>query len=300
MKKIIVFLMVAIAAMSCRKEEFPMLEMESSVSVNETNELKAASVTYSVSLSAPTSILIYGNSITIGGTVKDNKGKYYANQSIGVEDGIGLMCRVLKTDKNGKFSYSTKVMSQGVAIVEILIGKDRYPYMFQCAAKRSGSNYQVTGLSLNALAFKNTSTKNYSVKTSTNYKTYNQILYKNTTLTALKAPKTSKAKRVTAIVGTQFTVGAGAGGANIAVTVDSNGVGTTSVSAGSLLLRGQVYSTTAGAAGACWAPGYDLGTGPIALSQEVTLCLGTDGVSISSSLSTGPVVGGYSIQLVSF
>lgn len=290
MKNLFLTAILLTIVFSCKEDDiFTLPEIDNA-------ELKAASISYSVSLTAPTSILLYGKTITISGIVKDNKGNYFANQNIGVDDGVGMMCRLIKTDKNGKFSFSTKVQAKGVAIIEIIVNGTRYPFLFQAASKKVGSTYHSTGLNVSAFKVKNPDNKSYKVKTSTGNLTYYQVLNKKSTQTLIKAPSKSKAKRITKYAGAQFTVGLVAGG-SASVTVDENYVGTTAFSAGIGLLRGQVYATTKADFGACWAPGVDLGATPISLSAEVALCLGSDGVNISPSGSVGPVVGGFSVKI---
>jgi len=271
-------------------------ESDQNKSENSEVALKAASILYNVSITGPTSILIKNSSINIIGIIKDNSGKVYANQTIGVDDGLRQYCTTTKTDKNGNINYPTKVNVSGVAMVTFIINNVRYPFIFQTVSSQKNGTYYTNSLSMSSLKLTNKSTKNLTVKTLTQTgRSYTQNLDKGKSLTVLQASLTSNNKRVTKFVGGSYIVPSGVG--EISYTVDGNGVIQTTATVGELLYRGSIYSTTNKDVGLCWAPGLANGYGSINIAVEATICIGTDGINIGSSGSIGGVVSGYSIKV---
>lgn len=251
-----------------------------------------------MSISSPTNLLLQGQKVTIVGKVTDSSGRPLKNELLGVNDGLTRWCTQTRTDNEGSIKYNATVNAQGTAVVEFLVRNYRHPFIFQTATK-SGKMPRVNPLNISALAIQNKSSRDLKAITSVdnNGIQYIQRIPKNRTLIVLQTIRDQAMKRVTVFGGGTFSVGLVAGG-EVSVTVDNRGVGTISGAAGVLLLRGQVYATTAGALGACWAPGGDLGVTPISLSGEVALCGGTDGISLGANGSAFGVTGGFSIQLL--
>lgn len=244
---------------------------------------------YKASITGPQSLLRFGQSITITGTVKTADGKAVANTVIGVSDGLRLFSTTTKTDSSGRISYATDVRVTGVAIVEFVIAGYRYPFAFQ---SRNSQNYASSAL-FSGIAIKNASSRVLTalVKDSKG-RTYQYSVPKNTTKTVVTVKKTG-ASRVTAFAGvtTSATVG------QASLTVGTNGIATATVTAGQALIRGSIYATSAGDIGGCWAPGAQAGIGPAEISGEVAVCAGTDGVSIGAGGSLGGATGGFSIDV---
>lgn len=297
MKKSIFFklgtIVLLLGMFSCEKVDL-VSELDQNKSDNSETTLKAASTSYNISITGPTAVLIKGNSTEITGVIKDSNGKVVANQTIGLEDGLRQYCTTTKTDKYGNIRYSTKVNVSGVAVVTFIVNNQRYSFIFQTAYKKSGSTYYSTGVNFNTLKLKNTTGKDLLLKTKIdNGPSYSQKLVKNSTQAVITSPKNKKNKRVTTLGGANYVVGV----ASASITVDSNGVAQTSVTAGELLLRGSVYTTSSSDWGACWAPGGSYGVAPYAVEFEATLCLGTDGINVGGSLGAGNVIGGVNFNV---
>lgn len=300
MKKSIFFrvgvIVLMLGLISCEKVDL-VSELDQNKSDNSETTLKAASISYNIKISGPTAVLIKGNSTEITGVIKDNYGKVVANQTIGVENGLGLYCNTTKTDKYGNIKYSTKVNVSGVAVVTFIVNNQRTSFIFQTAYKKSGSTYYSTAVNVNTLKLKNNTGKDLRLKTKIdNGPSYSQKLVKNATQTMFTSPKTKKNNRATVFGGYTFIVGVG-GGADGSITVDSNGVGQLSVSAGLAFLRGAGYVTNYKDWGLCWAPGADYGVSPYAVKAEATLCVGTDGINYGGSAGIGNYVGGINTNI---
>lgn len=246
---------------------------------------------HQLSITGPQSLLRYGQSITITGTIKDSRGRALANTVIGVSDGLRLFSRTTKTDANGKIAYATKVKAKGVAVVEFVIDGYRYPFAFQ--SRNSQSPKYASSVLFSSIAIKNATTRTLTARVrDSKGKTYQYSIPKNTTKSVVTVKK-SAPKRVTAFAGvtTSATVG------QASLTVNTNGVATATIAAGQALIRGSVYATSAGDVGSCWAPGTQAGIGPVEISGEVAVCAGTDGVSIGAGGSLSGATAGFSVEV---
>jgi hypothetical protein len=250
---------------------------------------------YRVSVFGPTSLLVQGQRITITGQVLNSNGVPYANQMVGVTDGVGRMCAQTRTNNLGNFNYQTTVQSADASIVWFVVNGNIYPFGFQSVTDLY--TRRTNSLNITALAFRNASPSNVLSTTTvdSNGRQYIHHINRNALVTTIRTLQSHVV--VTWYGGGSFNVGAGLGGGSISVTLDNNRVATTTYTAGGLVaLRGSVYITQ-GNLGACWAPGGDLGTTPISLSGEVDLCYGTDGPSLGASGSLGGLTGGFSVRL---
>jgi len=265
--------------------------------VADTKPLSSDASSFKVSISGPTALLIQGQTVTITGKVTDSSGKPLKNEVLGVDDGLTLLCSQTTTDSNGRINYTATVNAAGTAVVEFLVRDYRYPFVFQ-AAKKSGNELLANPLYLSACTIQNKSSQDIKVTTTIDNGTqYTHKVSKGRTTPILKL--TNKAmKRVTVFKGETFSVDLGALSGNASVTVNSSGVGTVSFTGGTgVVYRGKVYATTESVVGVCWAPGGDFGTTPVSLSGEVALCVGTDGVSVRVSGSSGGSTTGFKIQI---
>jgi hypothetical protein len=242
---------------------------------------------HQLSITGPTSLLRFGESVTITGTLKDSRGKLLVNTVIGVSDGLGMRSSTTKTDKNGKIGYATIVSAKGAALVEFVVAGYRYPFVFQ--SRNSKSPYYASSALFSHVAVRNATKKTVTARVrDARGNIYQCSILKNTTQTVVTV-KSSAPKRVTRYAGVTISAGI----AQASATVDTNGIATITVTGGQLLLRGSIYGTTARDVGGCLSPGVDAAL----ISGEVALCVGTDGVNISAGGSFLGATAGFNVDV---
>lgn len=246
---------------------------------------------HQLSITGPTSLLRFGDSVTITGTLKDSRGKLLTNTAIGVSDGLGMRSSTTRTDKNGKIGYATVVYAKGAALVEFVVAGYRYPFVFQ--SRSSKSPYYASSALFSQIAVRNATKRTVTARVrDSRGNTYQCSIPRNTTKTVVTVNK-SAPKRVTRFAGVTISATL----AQASATVDTNGVSTITITGGQLLLRGSIYATTARDIAACWSPGAQAGVGLAQISGEVALCVGTDGLNISAGTSFRGATAGFNVDV---
>jgi hypothetical protein len=248
--------------------------------------LGIASPNYLLQTSWPSTGYVLGSNVSLKGKLVDKSGRPIPGQMFGVEDGLAMVSRVgLKTDASGTFTYSTTVKTWGAARVVFIVRDEVFPYIFQ-ASRRVGNVLFYNSMAVQRLSVQNTGTRDLAFVVQDNYgHVWKKRIAAKTTTAVLTTPNTpSKINLPSGLtVGGGGSMGLSGGVWSVATKSNNEGVVTGSASAGEGLLRGKIYARSSGDYGACWAPGLDLGF----LKVELTLCIGSDGISVGAGGSAG-------------
>ncbi len=254
-------------------------------------------------------LLIKAKRVNISGKISTSDGQLLRNEIIGLDDGLRKMCTTLSTDSEGRFSFSCTPSFIGTGVLAFY-SKDNSICYKSIPIIESNTNSKISSLPCQSISIKNESNTDLKVKLTVNMsntdesvKYVNLPANKTTEVVKLKQPVSFPFK-FCAFSGLQATIAFIAGG-DASVTLDCEGKSTVSISGGVALVRGTIYwlpknTSEIGGGGVCWSPGGDIGVTPSSASGEVSLCLGTDGLSISGSIAPSAVVGGIQLQIIEF
>lgn len=254
-------------------------------------------------------VLIKNQSSIMAGKVKTADGQLVKNKSLGLDDGLRKMCTTLSTDNNGHFEITCTPSFSGTGV--LVFHLEDYPICYKAIpVVESAANNRIASLPCQSVNITNVSNTDLKAILTVNMDNtgetvkYINLPAKKTTEVIKQDHTISFPFKLCHFSGMQFTVGMIAGG-EASVTLDCENNVMASVSGGGALMRGTIYwlpnsKSGIGGGGICWSPGGDIGMTPNSASGEVSLCIGTDGLSISGDMSLSAVVGGYQLQIVEF
>jgi len=254
-------------------------------------------------------VLALGIPTTISGVAYLASGEPIANTTIGVHDGLGLMCTIIQTDSDGHFDFSTTPMQSGVSLVTFFPGSgtdERNTFGFNVVDNLAAMT--TSAVAFSGIQIENPTSQNLRCTVSWDdglFPTHDVLITANSTAMILQTeenPGISFPFHFTPFGGATFVLGAGAGG-DFSIVANPDGEVTTSLSAGAAIFRGTAYwtqdiGTGEEALGLCWSPGADFGLLSLSVSGEVGLCLGTDDTfSFMADGSVSQVVGGFTLLI---
>lgn len=247
---------------------------------------------YAIHLDSLTTLaLVVEQPVTISGTVYQY-GVPFPDLTFGVHDDIRQMSYMVSTNQQGHFSFTSTPLTPQVAIVEYLFG-----------SRIISTSYDVVDLGgissplASAVRIQNTTSSTYSALITSPFG--NELVHTilpSETKELIRTTESIFTFHPTKYGGVGTTIGLPlVGGGSISATVDDNGVVTTKLTGGTLvLLRFSVYGTSELDAGICWSPGGEIGFG---VGGGFDICYGSDGFSIGGSTTLGFVTSGLNIRI---
>jgi hypothetical protein len=247
-----------------------------------------ANTAYTVEIDAGGSRVVpVGTPQTIAGRILRG-GNPVPNADFGVVDGLERMSRAIRTDANGRFSFTSTPRRAQAAVVEFTDGRS---LLLAVGYQVVNSQNSAGSVFADSFAVRNASTRSLRVIVTNPYsESYEVPIQAGETRTVVTSRRTSGFSRVevTAGVGVDFGV------AGVSSTVSTSGTLTTTYTAGVLLIRGSAYFNSEGDWGVCWSPGQGGGAGEV----SGQLCVGTDGLSVGADATVGVLTSGFSIRVM--
>ncbi len=246
-----------------------------------------------------------GTYVTISGTLRNADGSAVPNYQLGVVDGFAQISTYGPTsDSTGRFSYTTTAKVGGLSELAFILPDSTKQAIYSNVSDSStafANNRDVMGFE--SLALRNNTQQPIEVVmeiapvTGVNL-TVSGVIQPGQTLPLFQTESKNEHFPWTGgtYVGTSKGFSVGAASVDVTTVENSQGVISveSSITAGALLARGKIYVTNDGDFGGCWAPGPDLGVGPVHVDLEGALCLGSDGITVGGGFSALGVVAGIS------
>ena len=238
------------------------------------------------------------DNITFKGTLRDVNGNCIPNFKIKIDDGLGLICLDgVITNQNGEFSYPTIAKQSGLAEILFYLPNGEKQGIYINVTVFS-TEFSTTIAGVKQINILNDSKKDWCANIIVDNIEKDIILKsgEKTTALASESIRNHFPLSITTSASLKLT-GINLGIVGISVSENNEGTIKTSASAGEALYRGEIYYTSKGDYGGCWAPGGDLS---VIAKIEGAICLGTDGISIGGGLSFLNIGGSISIKLYEF
>ncbi|MBM3852705.1 MAG: hypothetical protein FJ399_06075, partial [Verrucomicrobia bacterium] len=247
-----------------------------------------ANMAYTVELdSSGSRVVTVGARQTITGRILRG-GNPMPNENFGVVDGLERITRSIRTDANGRFSFTSTPRRAQAAVVEFTDGRSlllAVGYQVVDSQNTAGSVFA------NSFAIRNASTRAVRVIVTNPYsESYEVPIQAGETSTVVTSRRSSGFSRVEVSAGVAVDFGV----AGVSSTVSTSGTLTTTYTAGVLLIRGSAYFNSEGDWGVCWSPGQGGGAGEV----SGQLCVGTDGLSVGADATVGVLASGFSIRVL--